>query len=166
MDLFISYEDDDFNKLKLDTSLDEEDPNSLSWGKVKKSGRKGSNLSDDVYKPDRKYNSKERTKEEKWNDKYGIDQKKLTGRVKNKVGEINKKEDKSRKRRKDKNDRATVDNVLDPRTLIILHKWVKNGSLSEVNGCISTGKEASVYHGSRKDLNQAPEEEGEEPYQL
>lgn len=47
--------------------------------------------------------------------------------------------------KKDKNDRATVDQVLDPRTLIVLHKLVQNLKLEQMHGCISTGKEANVY---------------------
>lgn len=49
-------------------------------------------------------------------------------------------------KRKDKADRATLQQVLDPRTLLILSKMIRRGLLSEVNGCISTGKEANVYH--------------------
>ena len=47
---------------------------------------------------------------------------------------------------KDKADRATVEGVLDPRTMIILYKMVNRGLLESVNGCVSTGKEANVYH--------------------
>lgn len=47
--------------------------------------------------------------------------------------------------KKDKNDRATVEQVLDPRTLIILHKLVQNEKVAKIFGCISTGKEANVY---------------------
>lgn len=47
---------------------------------------------------------------------------------------------------KDKADRATVQGVLDPRTMIILYKMVNRGLLESVNGCVSTGKEANVYH--------------------
>lgn len=46
---------------------------------------------------------------------------------------------------KDKNDRATVDQVLDPRTLIVLHKLIQNAKISNIYGCVSTGKEANVY---------------------
>ncbi|KAK9452210.1 RIO1 family-domain-containing protein, partial [Limtongia smithiae] len=46
----------------------------------------------------------------------------------------------------DKSDRATIEQVLDPRTCKILAKFINNGELSEINGCISTGKEANVYH--------------------
>jgi RIO kinase 1 len=37
--------------------------------------------------------------------------------------------------------------VLDPKTRVILCKLIKQDVLTEVNGCISTGKEANVYHG-------------------
>jgi len=46
---------------------------------------------------------------------------------------------------KDKNDRATVDQVLDPRTLIVLHKLIQLEKINIMHGCISTGKEANVY---------------------
>ena len=46
----------------------------------------------------------------------------------------------------DKAERATVEQVLDPRTRSILQKMVKNEVVSEVYGVISTGKEANVYH--------------------
>lgn len=46
---------------------------------------------------------------------------------------------------KDKADRATVDQVLDPRTIRILSKLITQGHLSEIHGCVSTGKEANVY---------------------
>lgn len=47
---------------------------------------------------------------------------------------------------KDKKDRATVEQVLDPRTRVILAKMINNDIIKEVNGCLSTGKEANVYH--------------------
>ncbi|KAJ2805866.1 Serine/threonine-protein kinase rio1 [Coemansia guatemalensis] len=48
--------------------------------------------------------------------------------------------------RKDKSDRATTEQVLDPRTRIILLKLLNQGVMYEINGCVSTGKEANVYH--------------------
>lgn len=42
---------------------------------------------------------------------------------------------------KDKSDRATVEQVLDPRTRIILFKMLSRGIIKEINGVISTGKE-------------------------
>ena len=49
-------------------------------------------------------------------------------------------------RKKDKADRATVEQVMDPRTRMILFKLLNRGFVKEINGCISTGKEANVYH--------------------
>ena len=46
----------------------------------------------------------------------------------------------------DKSDRATSEQVMDPRTRMILFKMINKGLLMEINGCISTGKEANVYH--------------------
>ncbi len=42
---------------------------------------------------------------------------------------------------KDKSDRATNEQVLDPRTRIILYKMIGRELLYEINGCVSTGKE-------------------------
>ncbi|EWC46966.1 hypothetical protein DRE_03728 [Drechslerella stenobrocha 248] len=49
-------------------------------------------------------------------------------------------------RTNDKADRATTELVLDPRTRMILLKAINKGILESVNGCLSTGKEANVYH--------------------
>ncbi|XP_048451543.1 serine/threonine-protein kinase RIO1 [Rhincodon typus] len=65
---------------------------------------------------------------------------------------INRVTEKSRQKRtdmfrvKDKSDRATVEQVLDPRTRMILFKMLSRGVISQIHGCISTGKEANVYH--------------------
>lgn len=50
---------------------------------------------------------------------------------------------------KDKSDRATTEQVLDPRTRIILFKMIGRGLLFEVNGCVSTGKEVKSIPRSR-----------------
>ncbi|KAG0565101.1 hypothetical protein M758_8G159700 [Ceratodon purpureus] len=47
---------------------------------------------------------------------------------------------------KGKEDRATVEQALDPRTRMVLYKMLNRGVFKELNGCISTGKEANVYH--------------------
>ncbi|QLL33187.1 hypothetical protein HG536_0E00980 [Torulaspora globosa] len=47
---------------------------------------------------------------------------------------------------KDKANRATVENVLDPRTMRFLKSLMNRGVISDFNGCLSTGKEANVYH--------------------
>ena len=56
--------------------------------------------------------------------------------------------DQLRFRIKDKSDRATVDQVLDPRTVRILSKIINQGHINEIHGCVSTGKEANVYQAS------------------
>jgi RIO kinase 1 len=52
------------------------------------------------------------------------------------------------RRVRDKSDRSTVQQVLDPRTMLILYKMMQRGFLRQVNGVISTGKEANVYSAS------------------
>ncbi|TIA71026.1 hypothetical protein E3P91_02750 [Wallemia ichthyophaga] len=59
---------------------------------------------------------------------------------------------KEKSKEKDKSDRATTEQVLDPRTRLILLKMINRGVVSEINGCLSTGKEANVYHGSAPSL--------------
>lgn len=49
-------------------------------------------------------------------------------------------------RDKDKSDRATSEQVLDPRTRMILLQLINRNIVSEIHGVISTGKEANVYH--------------------
>ncbi|QIW95564.1 hypothetical protein AMS68_001082 [Peltaster fructicola] len=46
----------------------------------------------------------------------------------------------------EKSDRATSEQVLDPRTRMILLQLLNRNILSEINGVVSTGKEANVYH--------------------
>ena len=69
----------------------------------------------------------------------------------NSVIEGNKKVETQKYRNKDKSDRATVELVLDPRTRLILYKLLSRRFLDEINGCISTGKEANVYHATSKE---------------
>ena len=72
--------------------------------------------------------------------------KNLSGSAVSAVLEQKRKEDKERYRVKDKSDRATIEQVMDPRTRMILFKLLARGFVSNINGCISTGKEANVYH--------------------
>ncbi|KAL6501302.1 hypothetical protein OROHE_024949 [Orobanche hederae] len=51
----------------------------------------------------------------------------------------------------DKADRATVEQTIDSRTRMILNKMDNRGEYSNINGCISTGKEANVYHATKSD---------------
>jgi len=52
----------------------------------------------------------------------------------------------ARVRTGDKSDRATVEQAIDPRTRMVLFKMLNRGVFAEIHGCISTGKEANVYH--------------------
>jgi RIO kinase 1 len=77
---------------------------------------------------------------------------KFTSRIKLDANDLfnykvsSKKEDDGKYLFKDKADRATVEQVLDPRTKMILFKMLNRDIIFEINGCISTGKEANVYH--------------------
>jgi RIO kinase 1 len=70
----------------------------------------------------------------------------LSQGVRASVMESRKKDTKDRIRTTDKSDRATTELVMDPRTRIILFKMLSKELFREVNGCVSTGKEANVYH--------------------
>ncbi|KAM3752015.1 hypothetical protein ACB098_04G156200 [Castanea mollissima] len=51
----------------------------------------------------------------------------------------------------EKSDRATVEQAIDPRTRMVLFKMLNRGVFHDINGCISTGKEANVYHAIKAD---------------
>jgi len=70
----------------------------------------------------------------------------LSGSAANKLIGSDKKAFADKLRFKDKKDRATAEQVMDPRTRMVLFKLLNRGVVTEVNGCISTGKEANVYH--------------------
>uniref|UniRef100_A0A182WD50 Serine/threonine-protein kinase RIO1 n=1 Tax=Anopheles minimus TaxID=112268 RepID=A0A182WD50_9DIPT len=70
----------------------------------------------------------------------------LPNHAKNTLIETQRKVDSDRLRSKDKQDRATAEQVMDPRTRMILFKLLNRSMITEINGCISTGKEANVYH--------------------
>ncbi|XP_003468904.1 serine/threonine-protein kinase RIO1 isoform X1 [Cavia porcellus] len=84
----------------------------------------------------------------KFENKINLDKLNVTDSVINKVTEKSRQKEADMYRIKDKADRATVEQVLDPRTRMILFKLLTRGIISEINGCISTGKEANVYHAS------------------
>lgn len=58
----------------------------------------------------------------------------------------NKKETIERIRCVDKQDERTTDKVLDHRTSMILYKLMNSGIVTQLNGCVSTGKESHVFH--------------------
>jgi len=80
----------------------------------------------------------------KFANKINVD--KYNGPLNNILHEQNKRFDKERTRNTDVSDRATVEQVMDPRTRMILFKLLNRGFISQIDGCISTGKEANVYH--------------------
>eukprot|EP00501_MAST-03F_sp_TOSAG23-6_P001752 GSMAST32.ASY1.ANO1.1829.1 assembled CDS len=45
-----------------------------------------------------------------------------------------------------RDDRATTEQVMDPRTRLILFNLINSKCFQQLHGCISTGKEANVYH--------------------
>ena len=54
--------------------------------------------------------------------------------------------EKNRIRHTGRDDRATNEQVMDPRTKMMIFRLVSNHTLDSFHGCISTGKEANVYH--------------------
>ncbi|XP_059828155.1 serine/threonine-protein kinase RIO1 isoform X1 [Hypanus sabinus] len=82
----------------------------------------------------------------KFEHKINLDKLNFADSVINKVTEKSRQKHTDMYRVKDKSDRATVEQVLDPRTRMILFKMLSRGVISQIHGCISTGKEANVYH--------------------
>lgn len=66
--------------------------------------------------------------------------------VSNTVSKMQHLEVKKRTLHTSRDDRATSEQCLDPRTRLMLFKMLSNGMLDEIDGCLSTGKEANVYY--------------------
>ncbi len=66
--------------------------------------------------------------------------------VANTVTKMQNMEVKKRTLHTSRDDRATSEQCLDPRTRLMLFKMLSNGMLDEIDGCLSTGKEANVYY--------------------
>ena len=64
----------------------------------------------------------------------------------NKVRNFSVREDKRKNRLTDKEDKATTEKALDPKTRVLIYKLVNGGLLDSVNGVISMGKEAVIFH--------------------
>ncbi|XP_017137400.1 serine/threonine-protein kinase RIO1 [Drosophila miranda] len=75
----------------------------------------------------------------------------MSAQAANRLVNFDRRQDTDRVRVRDKHDRATAEQVMDPRTRMILFKLLNRGLIQEINGCISTGKEANVYHAVSKD---------------
>ncbi|CEG39983.1 atypical rio rio1 protein kinase [Plasmopara halstedii] len=70
----------------------------------------------------------------------------LTKSAENQLARTLRNEESGRTRHTGRDDRATTEQVLDPRTRMILYRMLNHGIVIEINGCLSTGKEANVYH--------------------
>lgn len=64
---------------------------------------------------------------------------------------LNPKLDKDRGQYSDRANRAVAEQVLDPRIRMILLKMINQNIIYQINGCVSTGKEANVYHALTED---------------
>ncbi|XP_062577269.1 serine/threonine-protein kinase RIO3-like isoform X2 [Saccostrea cucullata] len=78
-------------------------------------------------------------------DGEGIDMK-LPNKVYNKLKLHSLAENKRSQRLHEKKEFSTSEQVLDPRTKLLLYKMVNNGTMESVGGSISSGKESVVYH--------------------
>ena len=67
-------------------------------------------------------------------DRFGLDVDRLEGRHEREA------------RHTGRDDRATTEQVLDPRTRLMLFKLLSSGFLTKINGCVSTGKEVRSRH--------------------
>ncbi|EDO38418.1 predicted protein [Nematostella vectensis] len=86
---------------------------------------------------------------------------KLSNSVYNTLKQHSYQEERRSHRVHDKREHSTHEQALDPKTRLMLYKLVNNQTLEAVNGCISTGKEACVFHangGKREDGEELPEE--------
>ncbi|KAK9888866.1 hypothetical protein WA026_001086 [Henosepilachna vigintioctopunctata] len=72
----------------------------------------------------------------------------LPGHAVNLLRENDRKLENVKYRTKDKHDRATVEQVLDPRTRMIVFKILSQNIISQIHGSISRGKEANVFYAS------------------
>ena len=84
----------------------------------------------------------------------------LNNRVYNELKQFSHKDKKRYYKNKDREDFATQTLAVDERTRVTLFKLIDNGTLSEITGIISTGKEAVIVHafGGVKDLIALPKE--------
>ena len=70
----------------------------------------------------------------------------LPNKVYNKIRNFSIKEGKRKNRIVDKEERAVAEQAVDPKTRVLLFKLVNGGILDAINGVISTGKEAVIFH--------------------
>eukprot|EP00923_Selenidium_pygospionis_P032626 GHVN01057498.1.p2 GENE.GHVN01057498.1~~GHVN01057498.1.p2 ORF type:complete len:646 (-),score=78.88 GHVN01057498.1:2481-4418(-) len=70
---------------------------------------------------------------------------KMSHAVRNAIESTQRTADAPRRRGLTRDTRATVEQVLDEKTLLMIHKMMKREVFTEIFGCVSTGKEANVY---------------------
>ncbi|XP_051738256.1 serine/threonine-protein kinase RIO1 [Ctenopharyngodon idella] len=141
------YDDDDDDE--EDDEWDWSDSGGRDFTKRYAAGRTGSNPQANRQSSNNKYIKMSTPSDKvlrKYENKINLDKLSYADSVINKVTVMQKQREADTFRVKDKSDRATVEQVLDPRTRMILFKMLSRGVISEINGCISTGKEANVYH--------------------
>lgn len=73
----------------------------------------------------------------------------LSHAAQNSVSAMEKIEVTKRSNHQGKDERATTEQCLDPRTRLILFRFLSSGFLEAIDGCLSTGKEANVYYAKR-----------------
>lgn len=56
----------------------------------------------------------------------------------------------------EKKEHSTAEMAVDPRTRLMMYKMVNSGVLESINGCISAGKEAVVFHANGGSLEEEP----------
>eukprot|EP00586_Coscinodiscus_wailesii_P019102 CAMPEP_0172515820 /NCGR_PEP_ID=MMETSP1066-20121228/270981_1 /TAXON_ID=671091 /ORGANISM="Coscinodiscus wailesii, Strain CCMP2513" /LENGTH=614 /DNA_ID=CAMNT_0013297009 /DNA_START=8 /DNA_END=1852 /DNA_ORIENTATION=+ len=71
---------------------------------------------------------------------------KMSHSVTNTLQKMNKLSYSKRQSHTGRDDRATMEQCLDPRTRLILFRLLSTGTISLIDGCLSTGKEANVYY--------------------
>ncbi|XP_048020172.1 serine/threonine-protein kinase RIO1 [Megalobrama amblycephala] len=142
-------EDYDYDDDEEDDEWDWSDSGGRDFTKRYTAGRTGSNPQANRQSSNNKYIKMSTPSDKvlrKYENKINLDKLSYADSVINKVTVMQKQREADTFRVKDKSDRATVEQVLDPRTRMILFKMLSRGVFSEINGCISTGKEANVYH--------------------
>lgn len=80
----------------------------------------------------------------------------ISNNVYNKLQRSSRKDDRRRNRVHDKVEKATHDMALDPTTRLLIYKMVNNAVLESVNGIVSSGKEAVVFHAQGGMLEDEP----------
>ncbi len=135
--------------LDIDSNIDNEDYDNESedlddWNSYEETNENYGSNKETSIQPNLKRFSK-------YENRINIDKYSIPNKTLNLLNVTNRRLEEDRKRVKDKCDRATVEQVLDPKTRMILFKLINRRFIEEINGCISTGKEANVYHASCRD---------------